>query len=36
MALAAAGAGPEHVIKWNLLIVEGQSIEQGYAAFQRA
>ena len=34
-ALAAAGAGPEHVIKWNLLIVEGQSIEQGYAAFQR-
>ena len=34
-ALAAAGAGPEHVIKWNLLVVEGQSIEQGYAAFQR-
>ena len=34
-ALAAAGAGPEHVIKWNLLIVEGQSIELGYAAFQR-
>jgi enamine deaminase RidA (YjgF/YER057c/UK114 family) len=24
------------VIKWNLLIVEGQSIEQGYSAFQRA
>ncbi len=35
-ALAAAGAGPEHVIKWNLLVVDGQSIEQGYAAFQRA
>ena len=34
-ALAAAGAGPEHVIKWNLLVVDGQSIEQGYAAFQR-
>ena len=34
-ALAAAGAGPEHVIKWNLLIVEGQSIEQGYSVFQR-
>ena len=34
-ALAASGAGPEHVIKWNLLVVEGQSIEQGYAAFQR-
>ena len=28
-------AGPENVIKWNLLLVEGQSIEQGYAAFQR-
>ena len=23
------------MIKWNLLIVDGQSIEQGYAAFQR-
>ena len=34
-ALAAAGASPEHVIKWNLLVVDGQSIEQGYAAFQR-
>ena len=34
-ALSAAGAGPEHVVKWNLLIVQGQSIEQGYAAFQR-
>jgi enamine deaminase RidA (YjgF/YER057c/UK114 family) len=34
-ALAAAGAGPEHVIKWNLLVVEGQSIQEGYAAFQR-
>ena len=34
-ALAAAGAGLEHVIKWNLLIVEGQSIEAGFAAFQR-
>src|SRR5687767_1347738 len=35
-ALAAAGAGPEHVIKWNLLLVEGQSIQDGFAAFQRA
>ena len=24
-ALASAGAGPEHVIKWSLLLVEGQS-----------
>ena len=35
-ALAAAGAGPEHVIKWTLLIVDDQSIEQGYTAFQHA
>ena len=35
-ALTAAGAGPEHVIKWNLLVVDGQSIQEGYAAFQRA
>ena len=34
-ALAAAGAGFEHVIKWNLLIVEGQSLQAGFAAFQR-
>jgi enamine deaminase RidA (YjgF/YER057c/UK114 family) len=35
-ALAAAGAGPEHVVKWNLLVVEGQDIAAGYAAFQTA
>ena len=35
-ALAAAGAGPEHVVKWNLLIVEGQDLRTGFAAFQRA
>ena len=35
-ALAAAGAGPEHVIKWNLLLLEGQSIQDGFEAFQRA
>jgi enamine deaminase RidA (YjgF/YER057c/UK114 family) len=34
-ALTAAGAGPEHVVKWNVLIVEGQDIRSGYAAFQR-
>ena len=34
-ALAAGGAGPEHVVKWNLFIVEGQDIRQGYEAFQR-
>jgi enamine deaminase RidA (YjgF/YER057c/UK114 family) len=35
-ALAAAGAGPEHVIKWNLMVLEGQSIQDGFGAFQRA
>jgi len=35
-ALAAGGAGPEHIIKWNLYIVEGQSLQAGFAAFQNA
>ena len=34
-ALQAAGAGPEHVVKWNVLIVDGQDFGPGYAAFQR-
>lgn len=34
-ALTAAGAGPEHVVKWNVLIVEGQDFASGYAVFQR-
>jgi enamine deaminase RidA (YjgF/YER057c/UK114 family) len=34
-ALEAAGAGPEHVVKWTLFIVEGQDFRAGYAAFQR-
>jgi len=33
--LDAAGAGPEHVMKWNILVVQGQPIEAGFAAFQR-
>ena len=35
-ALAAAGARLEHVIKWNVLIVEGQSVQAGFAEFQKA
>jgi enamine deaminase RidA (YjgF/YER057c/UK114 family) len=35
-ALAAGGAGPEHVIKWNIYVVEGQSLQAGFAAFQNA
>jgi enamine deaminase RidA (YjgF/YER057c/UK114 family) len=34
-ALTAAGAGPEHVVKWNIYIVQGQSIQEGFEAFQR-
>ena len=34
-ALEAAGAGPEHVVKWNVLVVEGQDFGAGFAAFQR-
>ena len=34
-ALAAAGARPEHVVKWNVFIVEGHDFRAGYAAFQR-
>jgi enamine deaminase RidA (YjgF/YER057c/UK114 family) len=34
-ALAAGGAQPEYVIKWNLYIVQGQSLREGFAAFQR-
>jgi enamine deaminase RidA (YjgF/YER057c/UK114 family) len=34
VALAAAGAGIEHVIKWNLYVVEGQDLQAGFAAFQ--
>lgn len=34
-ALAAAGAGPEHVVKWNLFVVEGQDLRKGFEAFQR-
>ncbi len=35
-ALAAGGAEPEHVIKWNLYVVEGQPLQAGFAAFQNA
>jgi enamine deaminase RidA (YjgF/YER057c/UK114 family) len=34
-ALEAAGAGPEHVVKWNVLVVQGQSLQEGFGAFQR-
>ncbi len=34
-ALAAAGAGLEHVIKWTLYVIEGQPLHPGYEVFQR-
>jgi enamine deaminase RidA (YjgF/YER057c/UK114 family) len=34
-ALAAAGAGLEHVVTWNVLVVDGQDFGPGSAAFQR-
>jgi enamine deaminase RidA (YjgF/YER057c/UK114 family) len=36
VALAAGGAEPEHIIKLNIYVVEGQSLEAGFGAFQRA
>ena len=35
-ALAAGGAGPEHIIKWNIYVVEGQPLQAAFAVFQNA
>jgi enamine deaminase RidA (YjgF/YER057c/UK114 family) len=35
-ALAAGGARLEHVVKWNVHIVQGQPLQPGFEAFQRA
>jgi enamine deaminase RidA (YjgF/YER057c/UK114 family) len=35
VALAAAGARLEHVVKWNLYVVQGQPIQEGFEVFQR-
>jgi enamine deaminase RidA (YjgF/YER057c/UK114 family) len=34
-ALAASGARLEHVVKWNLYIVQGQPLRAGFEVFQR-
>ena len=34
-ALAAGGAQLEHVIKWNMYVVQGQSLPVGFEVFQR-
>ena len=36
VALEAGGARPEHIIKWNIYVVEGQSLQAGFATFQNA
>jgi enamine deaminase RidA (YjgF/YER057c/UK114 family) len=36
IALAAGGAGLEHVIKWNVYLVDGQPLQAAFGAFQRA
>ncbi len=35
VALAAAGARLEHVIKWNIYAVEGQPLQPAFEVFQR-
>jgi enamine deaminase RidA (YjgF/YER057c/UK114 family) len=35
VALTSAGAGPEHVVKWNLYLVQGQPLQPGFQAFQK-
>jgi enamine deaminase RidA (YjgF/YER057c/UK114 family) len=35
VALAAAGAQLEHVIKWNVYVVQGQPLQPAFAVFQR-
>ena len=34
-ALAAADARPEHIVKWNIYLVQGQSLQAGFTAFQQ-
>ena len=34
-ALTAAGASPEHIVKWNIYVVQGQSFQEGFEAFQQ-
>ncbi|MDQ2998203.1 MAG: RidA family protein [Chloroflexota bacterium] len=34
-ALAAGGASLEHVIKWNVYLIQGQPLQPGFEVFQR-
>jgi enamine deaminase RidA (YjgF/YER057c/UK114 family) len=33
--LSAAGAGRDDVVKWTILVVQGQDLNAGFSAFQR-
>ena len=33
-ALAAANAQPGHIVKWNIYVLEGQSLQDGFEVFQ--
>jgi enamine deaminase RidA (YjgF/YER057c/UK114 family) len=35
LALAAGGAQMEHVVRWNLYVVQGQPLRAGFEVFQR-
>ena len=34
-ALAACGARLEHIVKWNLYVIQGQPLREGFEVFQR-
>ena len=34
-ALAAAGAGLEHIVKWNIYVRQGQPVQEGVEVFRR-
>lgn len=34
-ALAAGGAGPEHVVQWRVYLVQGQNLQAAFAGYQR-
>ncbi|MPZ48029.1 MAG: RidA family protein [Dehalococcoidia bacterium] len=34
LALAAGGADLEHIVKWNVFVVQGQDVRPGLAVFQ--
>ncbi|HSD56639.1 MAG TPA: RidA family protein [Methanotrichaceae archaeon] len=35
IALASGGARLEHVVKWNIYVIQGQQLQPGFEVFQR-